>query len=74
MCVYIYIHTHRHRHIHMYTHRYALARNNLGMLLFRKGRLREAEEQYIQGLKDNTHNELIGANLKLLRNMIARNT
>ena len=51
--------------------RYALARNNLGMLLFRKGKLKEAEEQYLSGLEDNTHNDLINSNLSILRRAMA---
>lgn len=44
-----------------------MARNNMGMIMLRRGRVKEAEEHYLAGLESEPGNKLLASNLKLLQ-------
>lgn len=49
-----------------------MARNNLGLLLFRRGYLQEAEKQYLLGMSGGSEDALLKTNLDKLRKAMAK--
>jgi Flp pilus assembly protein TadD len=44
-----------------------MARNNLGLIMMRRGRVKEAEKHYLAGLASEPGNSLLASNLRLLQ-------
>jgi len=50
-----------------------MARNNLGLIMLRRGRVKEAENHYLSGLESEPGNSLLASNLKLLQDREIKN-